>query len=683
MEIKLSWFDPLPEKVLEDRFGIVSGFRTDQRAIIESLVNGKRILAIQRTGWGKSLCYQMASLYYPHLTLIFSPLKALMRDQCQRCNERYALPAAIVSSDFSEEDNQVTLEQAVAGKFKLLFIAPERLSNTLWQRYVPNMQISMIVIDEAHCISTWGHDFRPHYRRIVKLLDAIPQDIPVLALTATANKHVEKDILEQMGADVLVRRGTMQRPNLYLQVVSIHGDVEKLSYLGEVLPHSPGTGIIYTATQKDAEAVATFLNTQGIAAQYYHGGREADIRQEIERDLMANRYKVICSTNALGMGIDKQDIRFIIHYQIPASPIHYYQEVGRAGRDGNIAWCILLYDADDLTIQRYFIDNAKPASKCYERVLVLIRENGQGLREIDLLRKTGYAQTMLRTILADLEDQHFVERNSRSRIYTTIHYVGQMDFADYDLVRKQKLQELDGIQRYAQGGGCYMEYLTTYLGDQAGHFCGVCGQCRPINFPLVNLSRRMLDRAEHFLELELLPRIERRGTVKAPCHGAGWSLSYHGMTRVGKLVRASKYEDAGLFPTALVERAAEVIQTRYPIEEINGIVSVPPTSSGVLVESFARQVAALLGIQYVSTIMKVRTTEEQKHCTNRQQKEDNVKGAFIVQAPELIADRTLLLIDDIYDSGQMMREVGRVLLQAGARVVYPFTITRTRHADDR
>ncbi len=347
----LIWQDYPPEKLLTERFHISTGFHPGQLEIIERLVQGQRVLAIQRTGWGKSLCYQMASLYYPHLTIVFSPLKALMRDQCQRCNNVYSIPAAIVSSDFSEEENRATLEQAVTGIFKILFIAPERLDNALWQTYVTKMRISMIVIDEAHCISTWGHDFRPHYRRIVRLLSALPTYTPVLALTATANKRVEQDILQQMGMGVQVVRGTMQRPNLYLNVEFLKGDQEKLSYLGDVLPYIPGTGIIYSATKHSAEMIAAFLQGQGIEATYYHASREDAIRQEIEQRLMNNRYKVVCSTNALGMGIDKPDIRFVIHYHVPASPIHYYQEMGRAGRDGKVAWCVLLYDPVDLNIQ--------------------------------------------------------------------------------------------------------------------------------------------------------------------------------------------------------------------------------------------------------------------------------------------------------------------------------------------
>src|SRR5579863_8419668 len=251
MPVGVTWQDYSPQQLLWDRFRISGGFHEGQLEIIEQLMQGKRILAIQHTGWGKSLCYQMASLYYPHLTLVFSPLKALMRDQCQRCNDVYNIPAAIVSSDFSDDENRATLEQAAAGNFKLLFLAPERLNNVSWQAAVAKMRISMIVIDEAHCISLWGHDFRPDYRRIVRLVRAQPEQMPILALTATVNRRVEDDILQQIGTKVQVMRGTMQRPNLYMNVETLYGDPAKLSYLAEVLPHVPSVGIIYTATKHD------------------------------------------------------------------------------------------------------------------------------------------------------------------------------------------------------------------------------------------------------------------------------------------------------------------------------------------------------------------------------------------------------------------------------------------------
>src|SRR5258707_2011548 len=546
----VTWQSNSPEELLAERFHISTGFHPEQRDIIERLVQGQRVLAIQRTGWDKSLVYGVKSLYYPHLPLVFSPLKALIGAQCQRCNNVYPIPAAIVSSEFSQEENQTTLAQAVEGYFKILFIAPERLDNADWQSYVPEMRISMIVIDEAHCISTWGHDFRPHYQRIVRLLTALPKNMPVLALTATANQRVEDDVLQQIGAGAQVVRGTMQRPNLYLNVERLHRNHEQLAYLAALLPRCPGTGIIYTATKHDAEMVAAFLCQQGIQAEYYHSGREERIRQDVEKKLMANQYKGVCSTNALGMGIGKPDIRFIIHYQIPGSPIHYYQEIVRAGRDGKVAWCILLYDPADLDIQEHFIRTAKPEGKYYEFVLSLLRIVSQGLH--DLMRASGYGQSVVQNILTDLEEQHLVERNHKDRTYEAVQTLRQADFSSNEPVREQNQRELSAIQDYAQLRNCYMEYLTTYLGDQATYQCRTCGNCPASNFPLNRLSATMLAAATSFLEEEFLPRIEKRGTEKHPVHEAGWSLSYYSSTRTGRLVRASKYEDAGPFVINLV-----------------------------------------------------------------------------------------------------------------------------------
>ena len=472
----------------------------------------------------------------------------------------------------------------------------------------------------------------------------------------------------------------MERPNLRLNVVPLHGDQDKLCYLATLLPQLPGTGIIYTATRNAAEMVATFLQHQGIDAQYYHAGRDDDKRQKVEQALQHNQHKVICSTNALGMGIDKPDLRFVIHYQLPASPIHYYQEIGRAGRDGKVSYCILLYDKDDIKIQEHFVRTAKLASHYYSMVLTAIQQSS-GLREKEILLKTSIpSQQAARRVVTGLQEQGFI-KHEEGRYIAQPHF-GQIDFSTYDAVQQQKLNELQAMVSYTTLTTCYTNYLTSYLGDTPQKPCGTCGYCAVTNFPLVSPSENIKQSTKQFLEKDFLPPIEKRGSQNAK-HEAGWCLSHHGNSRIGQLVRHSKYENGGPFPEELVQRAVQVIHQRYPLNIIDAVVSIPPTKSGTLVETFAKRIANVLSITYVLTLTKVRETGEQKDFVNKAQKERNVKDAFAVSSPQLIAGRTLLLIDDIYDSGYTLRAATKTLIQAGALAVYPFTITRTLHSDDQ
>lgn len=673
----LDWNEIPPERLLHERFGL-QRFHPGQREIIEQLVNRKRVLAIQQTGWGKSLCYQLASLYLRGVAIVISPLKALMRDQCRRCQEVLHIPAAIVSSDAPDTKNRELLKRAAHGEIKILYITPERLGNRSWQEYASQMNIGMVVIDEAHCISIWGHDFRPEYRRIARLLAGFPVMFPILALTATANRRVEQDILQQIGTDVLVVRGVMHRPNLHTTVVPVESDQHKLGYIAANISTWPGSGIIYTGTKASAESVAAFLQQQGREAEYYHAGRSDDERQKIEHGLMANHYKVVCSTNALGMGIDKPDIRFVIHYHIPASPIHYYQEIGRAGRDHTEATCILLYNQKDVEIPHSFIQLAKPASDSYERVLSLARQTPEGLQLKDILRTTGFSRQTVKKILVDLEEQHVIKRvalGSRNTIYVP-DLVEKFDLSIYDKVRAEKEQELADMQRYTQITGCFMGYLTAYLGDSAGYHCGTCGNCRPENFAHQQPSPSIQAAVASFEHI-FLPPIEKRDSMEA-----GYALSYYGGSEIGALVNASKYQHAGPFAEKLITLAVNAVRSHYMLT-FDGIVSVPPTRSGPLVETFARSVADTLGIPYLADLARKRSAQEQKSLTNALQKQDNVRDAFTVTEQTHVAGKTLLLIDDIYDSGYTLREAAATLSKAGARAVYPLTITRTVHSDDQ
>ena len=309
------------ETILKQVFGL-EHFYDEQWNTIERLLRGERMLLIERTGFGKSLCYQFPAILFDGVTIIFSPLIALMRDQTNALKAK-GIAARYINSEQAPEENTQAIADALEGNIKILYIAPERQENQEWIEATRKMKLSMIVIDEAHTISVWGHDFRPAFRRIINLVNLLPKDMPVLATTATATLRVQQDIEQQIGGNLQTIRGNLLRDNFHLYVVETQSEEEKMIGLAHWLKRLPGTGLIYVGTRIQTEQYARWLQQNEIDCIGYNAGLDGEQRKEIEQGLMENRWKCIISTNALGMGIDKPDIRFVIHTQIPASPIHY------------------------------------------------------------------------------------------------------------------------------------------------------------------------------------------------------------------------------------------------------------------------------------------------------------------------------------------------------------------------
>ena len=303
-------------------------FYDEQWQTIEKILGGKRVLLIEKTGFGKSLCFQFPTTVFDGTTVIFSPLIALMRDQVKKLVS-LGIAATCINSEQTPEENRQIINDAKQGKIKILYIAPERQENNEWIEATRQINLSMVVVDEAHCISVWGHDFRPAFKRIINLVKLLPKGVPVLATTATATKRVETDIATQIGGDIITIRGNLMRDNFKLFVIKVDTEDEKMIWLGKNIEKLPGSGVLYTGTRVDTEIYAKWFEYLQISSIAYNAGLDADLRINIENGLMNNRWKCIISTNALGMGIDKPDIRFIIHTQIPQSPIHYYQEIGK------------------------------------------------------------------------------------------------------------------------------------------------------------------------------------------------------------------------------------------------------------------------------------------------------------------------------------------------------------------
>ncbi|MBM3211864.1 RecQ family ATP-dependent DNA helicase, partial [Candidatus Poribacteria bacterium] len=438
----------IEEGKLNDIFHIDS-FYDRQWEVVVKLLNGERILLVEKTGFGKSLCYQYTATQFPGMTVVFSPLIALMRDQISYLKS-LGIPSECINSEQTPEENRKIMQDAQEGKIKILYIAPERQESQEWIDAVQKMNLSMVVVDEAHCISTWGHDFRPAFRRVVNLVHLLPENFPVIATTATATQRVAKDVSEQIGGNISVLRGNLLRENFYLRVVKVEDENEKMIWLGEFLQTQEGNGLIYTGTRTNTNIYADWLKYIGVSATNYNAGFDAESRKEIEQGLKSNRWKCIVSTNALGMGIDKPDIRFIVHTQIPASPIHYYQEIGRAGRDGLPTEIVLLYNPADKELPEVFIESCRPAAKNYWKVIEILIKGPLG--QFDLMRLSNLNNSQMRTILTDLMEQGIIKESmqGRSKKYEYQFDAPSLNVESFQALRLFKFEELDKIITYTE-----------------------------------------------------------------------------------------------------------------------------------------------------------------------------------------------------------------------------------------
>lgn len=716
-------------------------FYDEQWRSIERILRGERILMIERTGFGKSLCYQFPATQFDGITVVFSPLIALMRDQVRSLCER-GIPAAYINSEQSYEENQNSIQRALNGEIKILYIAPERQENEEWVEATRQLKLSMVVVDEAHTISTWGHDFRPSFRRIINLVQLLPQSLPVLATTATATKKVQYDIEQQIGGRLTTIRGNLIRPNFQLQVVKVQSEDEKMIWLAENLNAINGTGLIYTGTRIDTEVYANWLRFVGINATDYNAGFDADTRKSIEQGLMQNKWKCIVSTNALGMGIDKSDIRFVIHTQMPASPIHYYQEIGRAGRDGKPTRIILFYNekkengndvATDSLLPLSFVEGSRPTTNKYQKVISLLQE--EPLSEREVLKKANLKTNQLRVIKADLIDQGIIKEVLYGKIkkYEYQYNAPALNTDSFEALRDAKLKDLHAMEEYIYTDMPRMKYLCSFLdSDETVEY----SNCDNTNLERITVSvtPEWMTKLEDFREtyfpcLELSSWTIRKGGFRL-CYIApgkvqvektvkndmgevierpiieysnninlleynqeereiieehlgkasrlvdGYAASYYGVSNVGAAIHRSKYENGGDFPDFLLKKTLSVFGKKFRGIHFDLVLYLPPTNSGDLVKNFATKFARVIGVPISHELIKVRITQEQKMFQNAYSKQENVCGAFDIDE-DIVKDKYIVLLDDIYDSGATLKEVGKLLTQKGAKCIVPIVIAKT------
>ena len=637
---------------------------------------GERVLLIEKTGFGKSLCFQFPAVIYEGLTVVFSPLIALMRDQVNKL-QALGINAKCINSEQTPQENNDIILEAKQGKLKIIYIAPERQENSTWLEEVRTMNLSMVVVDEAHCISVWGHDFRPAFRRIVNLVNLLPKGMPVLATTATATKQVELDISTQISGNLNVIRGNLIRDNFKLYVIDVKSNDEKLIWLGQNIMKLNGSGIIYTGTVIDTEIITKWFEFLDIPSRAYNGRLDSDTRIEVESGLKANTWKCIVSTNALGMGIDKPDIRFIIHTQFPQSPVHYYQEIGRAGRDGKPTVIILLYNPNDRDLPEAFIEGGRPAISKYQKVINSLQSEMLGEKE--LMKHTNLKQTQIRIIRADLMDQGIIREVmiGKSKKFEFIPNSKQLDTLIFERVKKSKTKDMEEMIRYAETKESRMRFLCNFLGDTIDHNFTNCDNTGLTKHHIM-MTTEWTQKLGEFRE-NYFPVLEVETTNSNLVNGI--AASYYGVSNVGSAIHRSKYENGGDFPDFLLLLILKAFHKSFPDDKFDLILYIPPTVSGNLVRNLAEKISRTLKIPLYHTLCKKRVTREQKVFDNHYLKIDNVNEAFELQDATIVLEKKVLLIDDIFDSGATIKEVGRYLTKCGASIIVPLVLARTLGGD--
>lgn len=663
------------EQILQKTFNLPK-FYEEQWQTIDKILKGEKVLLIEKTGFGKSLCFQFPASVFKGTTVIFSPLIALMRDQVKKLTS-LGISAKCINSEQTPEENSQIINEAKQGEIKILYIAPERQENSEWIEATRQMNLSMVVVDEAHCISVWGHDFRPAFKRIINLVKLLPKGLPVLATTATATKRVEQDIAQQIGNGITAIRGNLMRDNFKLFVVKVSSEDEKLIWLGKNLNNIPGSGILYTGTRVDTEIYSKWFEHLGISSTAYNAGLDADSRIAIENGLMNNQWKCIISTNALGMGIDKPDIRFIIHTQIPQSPIHYYQEIGRAGRDGKPSYVILFYNPEDKKLPEAFIEGGRPAIKKYERVINAVKSGLFGERE--LMKQTNLKQTQIRVIKADLIEQGIIREVmiGKSKKYEFVRGSQPLNTKAFEELRNAKLIDLENMIGYVETTDSRMKFLCDYLGDNSNHTFTNCDNTGEKKIK-VSITPDWTEKLQSFRE-NYFPALEVEGKGSNIVNGV--AASYYGVSNVGAALHRSKYKQGGDFPGFLLSLILKAFRKKFGQEKFDLVVYVSPTASGDLVKNFAVKVAQVLKFPISHNLQKAKQTKEQKIFENGYLKTENVSGAFTYTKPEELNGKSVLLIDDIFDSGATIKEIGKILTNFGATKIAPIVIARTVGGD--
>ncbi len=672
---------PVPDALqahLETMFGPGAAFREGQREAIEAVVrDGSRTLVVQRTGWGKSLVYWIATRvrrdegHGP--TLIVSPLLSLMRNQIEAA-DRLGLRAVTINS--ANRDDWAAIESdLLADRIDVLFVSAQRFANEDFAgRLLPSIRrsIGMFVVDEAHCISDWGHEFVPDYRRIGRLLPTLGPAVPVLGTTATANDRVVDDVARQLGDDVSVVRGPLARDTLHLDAIPLRDQAERLAWLAEHLPGMPGAGIVYCLTVADTQRVAGWLRGQGIDAYPYNADMDPAEREALEQDLLANRLKALVATVALGMGFDKPDLGFVIHYQRPGSPIAYYQQVGRAGRAVENAYGILLSGREDDAIAEYFMATAFPPSARMRDILTALEAvDSATIRSLQAQVNLPYGQIEKALKLLEVDGAVVRERGR----YVRTGEPWEQDEAWVAAVLEARRRELASMREYVDTDTCRMAFLGSLLNDPSAGECGHCANDGGLRWPR-SVSPALVQDAVTYLRRDVRGIEPRRqwpegGRIAKP-NEIGRALCILGDPGWGRDV-ARSLADGSPFDDHLAGAAMEVIRGRWrPSPMPEWVTCVPSAARPGSVEAFAARLASMLALPFIPCVTSSGGSP-QSSMANSATQAANARAKLGV-VPAGVRSGPVLLVDDLVDSRWTLTVAGSLLRQEGSGPVFPFAL---------
>lgn len=671
-------------------------FRDGQWEAIEALVDKQaRLLVVQRTGWGKSMVYFLTTSLLRSRgagpTLLVSPLLALMRDQIKAAR-RLGVRAATINSANTDEWQKV-LEQLQSDEVDILLISPERLANDKFRETVLMDiadRVGLFVVDEAHCISDWGHDFRPDYLRVTRVLQALPRNVPVLTTTATANDRVVADVKEQLGPDLRVLWGPLVRESLQLQNISLPRQTVRMAWMAEQIPRLPGSGIVYTLTIADAQRLAAWLRSRSIDAHAYWGGLETDAREDLEERLLNNEVKALVATTALGMGFDKPDLGFVIHYQRPGSAVAYYQQVGRAGRALKSAYGVLLGGEEDQEITEYFINSAFPPEAHAREVLDALKAAEDGLSVATIERRVNLTRGQIEKVLKSLvvKAPAPVSKQGSKWYANPVPYTP--DWEKVERITALRHREQDRMLEYMRSRECLMLFLARELDDPAPAPCGRCAVCRgEPSLPEAH-SSFLATEAARFLRRTHQPIHPRKRWPEDALAVHGWqgnipaeiraqegrALCLWGDGGWGDSVRHQKYE-VGRFSEELVAAAVEMVRERWTPRPAPGWVTcVPSLERPDLVPDLAKRIASSLELPFARCVSKKFHTRPQKGMENSYQQAHNLEDAFEIETNE-VSSGPVLLVDDMVDSRWTFTIVAAHLTERGSGPVFPLALAMT------